>query len=134
MMQDAELKDLASDIKERGLLNPSARYVLSRNLHRRHLTGAQRAASGSVMLLLLRAEAKKRQATAQPGIRGRASLVEDSPQAIETGKTRAIAAKAVGVSEWSVRVANVVRKADPAAFQRLCSASGRYTVQIERRC
>jgi hypothetical protein len=45
-------------------------FVISKNLHRRHLTPAQHATIGLKLTPLLREEARERQATGGPGIRG----------------------------------------------------------------
>jgi hypothetical protein len=70
-------------------------FVVSVNLHRRHLTAGQRAVVGAEMLPLMEAEAKQRQATSTGG--SKPQLVELFPQA-DAGKSRDQAGKAVGVS------------------------------------
>lgn len=65
-------------------------YAISKNLHRRHLTGSQKAGIGWKMKGPLMIEAKKRQGQIN-------DIVEQVPQS-EMGKARDIAGQAVGVS------------------------------------
>ena len=83
----------------------SVLYVLSKNLHRRHLTTSQRAAIAAEAVPMLREEAQKRQATSGPGVYGGEPLPEKSTEAVSStrfskiqkgkGDTREIAAKQV---------------------------------------
>lgn len=95
-------------------------YVVSKNYHRRHLTVSQRAAIGAGMVPLLQGEAKQRQRDHANTAPGRPkTLVLESTQVMErpSGKVRDIAAKAVGVSGFSVQKALGVQKADPELFE-----------------
>ena len=70
-------------------------FVVSLNLHRRHLQPLQRAGVATNMLPLLEKEARERQATSTGGINPQ--LVANLPQA-DKGKSRDQAAEIVGVS------------------------------------
>lgn len=102
-------------------------FVISKNLHRRHLTTAQRAAIGVEMLPLLEEEAKKRQVE----LAGTRHRGDDLRVNLHEGRGRAtsVAAKAVGVGESSVGRARAVKTEDPAAFERL--KKGESTVNAE---
>ena len=88
-------------------------YVLSKNLHRRHLTTSQRAAVAAETVPLLAEEAKKRQ-----GGKGRFGSVSIDTEPLPA-KSRAIAAKAVQVGEASVQRALDVKRADPKLFEQI---------------
>lgn len=123
------------------------KFAVSKNLSRRHLTLGQQAAVAVEMLPLLEEEARKRQATAAPGVRGGESLRTKLPEAIEgegkhhveqqspapeAGRARSIAAKSVGVSESSVERAAAVKEADPAAFDRIKSGESKVNTEYRR--
>jgi len=95
-------------------------YVLSKNLHRRHLTTGQKAEIAIEAASLLREEARKRQATSGPGIHGGKPLRSISNEGVsnEHGKAREIAARQVGISATTVWEAEQVKKADPEEFER----------------
>lgn len=161
MMTEAELRQLADDIKAHGLADPITMldgmildgrnrfeackragvepryehpqdiesptvYVVSRNLHRRHLTVSQRAAIGAEMMPLLRAEAKQRQIDAgvhgSEGGRGNIkTLVPKSAQGLdgESGRSREIAGRAVGVGHTAIQIAAKIKRDDPEEFERV---------------
>jgi hypothetical protein len=115
-------------------------YVVSANLHRRHLTTSQRAAIGAEMIPLLAQEAEKRQKIGRPPARqdGQKELVAESPQVLSSngikeikGKARDIAAKAVGVGGRIVQKALAVKRADPKKFEEV--KRGKTTVEAARR-
>jgi N6-adenosine-specific RNA methylase IME4 len=84
-------------------------WVVSKNLHRRHLTESQRAMIGAKLLEYHRGAAKERQATSTGGVAPQ--LVANLPQAEpkpEPLKAREAAAASVNVSPRSVQSAAVV--------------------------
>jgi hypothetical protein len=108
--------------------NSPTLYVVSKNLHRRHLSIGQRAAIGAEMKLLLRDEMLKRQ---QEGGRTGAAhrwLPANLPEAIPThesndirGESRSVAAKAMGVGGRTIQTAAAVLTKDRETFERLKS-------------
>ena len=141
MMGDAELAELAEDIKANGLRTPvvvidvagetlvldgrnrlraahmaglptvasrlfdgpdPVAYVLSTNLHRRHLTESQRAMVGATLKRLLAVDAKERQRGGQGGV----LLMANLPEA--KGASRDKAAELVNVSPRLVQTAETV--------------------------
>lgn len=90
-------------------------YVLSVNMHRRHLSTSQRSVIGAEAETMLAVAAKERQREAgkQHG-RGQEKQVADLPQPIAEGKARDQAAKLVGVSPRMISDAKAIKQADPA--------------------
>jgi len=105
-------------------------YAIAKNLHRRHLTLSQQATIGVEILPLLQAEAKKRQATSEPGVYGAKPLPVTLPEAVR-GQSLEIAAKAVQVGASTIGRAKKVKEADPEAYGRL--QRGETTVNAEYR-
>jgi hypothetical protein len=89
-------------------------YVVSKNLHRRHLTVGQRAAIAVDMIPLLKDEAKLRQEASRFG-----AVEQNSAPPQVHGKVREIAAKAAGVSHFSVDQAAKVKKEDPELYEKV---------------
>lgn len=89
--------DYACDLESEDV-DPVA-YVLSANLHRRHLDTTDQAKIGLAVEKLYAAEAKERQATSTGG--SKPQLVAELPQA-EKGKSRDKAAAVVGVSPRTI--------------------------------
>ncbi len=96
-------------------------YVISKNLHRRHLTASQRAIMATDIKPLLEVEAKKRQATSLPGVYGGKPLVESFPQAVETGKSRDQAGDLFGVSGRYVSEAENIKEKEPELAEKVRS-------------
>jgi ParB-like chromosome segregation protein Spo0J len=90
-------------------------YVVSENLHRRHLTTSQRALVAVELLPHYEAEAKEAQrAAGRDHGRGSEKLGIDLPQAIRAPKASERAAAAVGVSSSTAHRAAQVAKRSPA--------------------
>lgn len=151
MMGDAELRELAEDIKANGLLerivlhdgqildgrnrlaacriaevepqyeNPNGAisspviYVLSKNLHRRHLTVSQRAAIAAETLPLLREEAQSRKLQ---NLRKGAEIPEQ-PNSTVRGEAAKIAAHAAQVGASAVKQAWKVKQENPEVFEKV---------------
>jgi len=103
-------------------------FVISKNLHRRHLTQSQRAAAAAEALPLFEAEAAARMRlgavhggeTAGNGRHGSSP----PPEMTEGNNGRSqesseIAGKAFGVGRTLVRYAAAIKRADPDAFQQM---------------
>jgi ParB family chromosome partitioning protein len=95
------------------------RYVIRRNLHRRHLTQSQRAALAANMLPEYEAEARERQAHGMtaPG----KTLPEKIPEAIDTGDARDKAAADFGVNSHYVSDAKKIQEESQELFNALLS-------------
>lgn len=96
-------------------------YVVGKNLHRRHLTIAQRAAVGVRLLDYEREEALKRMAEGgRSAAPGRPSE-KGSPNADTLSKGRAaeLAAAKVGVGRTSILAAELIAKESPKTFEKM---------------
>lgn len=103
-------------------------FVLSMNLHRRHLTASQKAAIAAEALPIFESEAKKRQATSTGG--SKPQLTAQMPEAAK-GEAREQAAKAFGVSPRYISEAKAIKEDLPDVFERL--KSGKKTLTAARR-
>jgi hypothetical protein len=103
-------------------------FVLSLNLHRRHLTSSQRAAIAAELLPILEAEAKERQRAAG-GNRKKAREAKDRangalpvkvPEPLrEDGEARQQAAQMTGTNARYVTLAKQIKEADAQLFEQV---------------
>lgn len=107
--------------------DPSVAFVLSKNLHRRHLTSAQKAAIAVEALPLLQKQAKERQRQAgeQFGRGQEQKLVEKIPQAMaeESSKSRDQAAALTGSNSHYVSDAKKIAVEAPDVFDAMKSGT-----------
>ncbi|SRR6266581_3108979 len=96
-------------------------YVRSKNLQRRDLTDSQRAAIAVEMLPGLKEEAKKRQSTSGPGSLGAIKTASGENAISGQGTSRTQASQEFEVSEYRIRQAQAIQKADPELFERVKS-------------
>lgn len=90
-------------------------YVLSKNLHRRHLTTSQRAAIAVEVLPLLKEEAHRRQLVGKkPGL-----PLNSEGGTPHVGEARQIAARELRVGHATVWEAEQVKEKDPAMFEKV---------------
>jgi hypothetical protein len=95
-------------------------FVLSLNLHRRHLSSPQRAAIAVDLLPLLEAEARERQRQAG-SLRGRGQKVpEKVPEAKrDEGEARQQAARLAGTNSRYVSMAKRIKEDSPQVFEKI---------------
>lgn len=155
VMGDAELDELAADIKTNGQLDPvvlhpeddsvldgrsrieacrragvepdtcywdgegsPVTWVLSKNLHRRHLTASQKAVVAADALPLFETEAKERQRASGGAKAGAVSAIVREP--VEAaGKASHKAAKVTGVSARYVEAAKAIAQRDPKLLEQV---------------
>lgn len=96
-------------------------YVLSENLHRRHLTVGQRAMLGLKVEAIYAEEAKKRQLrTAENREKAKAeNLVRVNSSKQEESRPRTKAAKAANVGSQAIQRAKKIAQASPALVERV---------------
>lgn len=103
-------------------------YVLSKNLHRRHLTPSQRGAIAAEAEPLFKDEARKRQLS---GLNNQDHSSFRPVGHNDNGSTRKVVADALQVGEGTVQRAIEVKQADPALFEKI--KSGELTAYGARR-
>ena len=108
-------------------------FVVSKNLHRRHLTQSQRAGISALLMPMLQEEAKERIHRGEKNggrTAGNGRPKNSSPPFLaETysdpdpnelrGESRSIAAQAMQVGKTTVQTAYTVKKKDPEEFERI---------------
>lgn len=92
-------------------------YVISKNMHRRHLTLAQKAAIAVEAEHLYEKAARDRVLAAQNNAAGRAARA--NLPTLEKGRALDHAAKAIGVSRRSAQDAKKVKELNPEAFEKM---------------
>ena len=97
-----------------------ADWIISHNLHRRHLTTSQKAMVGQGYLAYLKEEAKKRQlSTLKQNAPETVSAKSREREAGRESRSDVQAAKIVGVGEKSIRDADYVATHDPELAQQV---------------
>jgi hypothetical protein len=105
-------------------------WVVSRNLHRRQLTVAQKAALAVELMGPIVEAARQRQRDAGKKFGRGNSLLSRDPKLLERGRSAEIAAPLFGVSPASIARLARVQREDPAVFAR--AKAGEITVERAR--
>lgn len=102
--------------------NKPFEYVISTNLHRRHLSASQKGALAVDLLPIYEKITKERQKFGQGGL-----LMANLPQAKESIIASKEAGKVVGIGERYVREAKKIKEQKPEAFEEI--RQGTLTIQ-----
>jgi hypothetical protein len=101
-------------------------FVVSLNMHRRHLTPGQKAKAAAAALPLLEKEGQRRMSEGgrkagrnRPSTKGSSNLTNPIEPATEKWDSREEAARMFGVSTGLVTMAEQVKRADPEAFEAI---------------
>jgi ParB-like nuclease family protein len=97
-------------------------FVISKNLHRRHLTAGQRAALALTLLPRLREEASQRKGIGRPPDDHYEETIRERREALgEPGRATLQAGAIVGVGASSVENVEAIRARDPEVFEKVRS-------------
>lgn len=99
-----------------GEVSSPVNFVVSHNLHRRHLTPSQRAAIAAEIIPMLADEAKRRQISTLKN-QTHSSLVPIGTN--EEGRSRSVVGKMMGVGETSVSRAVRIKRENPQVFEQV---------------
>lgn len=97
-------------------------FVISKNLHRRHLTSGQRAALALSFLPRLKEEAQQRKSIGRPPEATYEETIQERREKLgEPGKATEQAGAMVGVGASSVENVEAIRRRDPEVFEKVKS-------------
>lgn len=95
-------------------------YVISKNLHRRHLTTSQRGAIAADAVPLFEDEARLRQlSTLKNQPRSSSPPIGGNEDSVISGRSAELAAKELGVGQTTVRRALTVKRLSPELFEKV---------------
>lgn len=97
-------------------------FVISKNLHRRHLTAGQRAALALSFLPRLKEEAQQRKGIGRPPEASYEETIQERREKLgEPGRASLQAGAMVGVGASSVENVEAIRRRDPDVFEKVKS-------------